>query len=136
MAENKTNKNDIKEHTFEDLQESYFEYITNQQDRDKIKEAYEYAKEKHEGQFRKSGEPYICHPLEVAYIISKLHGGPSTIEAVLLHDVVEDTDATIEDIKNKFGNDVALLVDSLTKIQRLKLSKKKDIDFDAEDHPT
>ena len=134
MAENKTNKNEIKEHTFEDLQESYFEYITNQQDRDKIKEAYEYAKEKHEGQFRKSGEPYICHPLEVAYIISKLHGGPSTIEAGLLHDVVEDTDATIEDIKDKFGNDVALLVDSLTKIQRLKLSKKKDIDFDAEDH--
>lgn len=120
--------------SFEDLKELYFQYITNEEDRNKIKEAYLYALEKHKNQFRKSGEPYIYHPLEVACIIAELQGGPSTIEAGLLHDTVEDTDATIEDIKEKFGSDVATLVDSLTKIQRLKLSKKKDIDFDAEDH--
>ena len=133
-AEEKQIVKDLKLHTFQDLKECYFEYIINPEDRKKIEEAYLYARKKHEGQFRKSGEPYIYHPIEVAYIIATLHGGPSTIIAGLLHDVVEDTNTSIDEIKEIFGSDVALLVDSLTKIQRLKLSKKKDTDFDAEDH--
>lgn len=133
-AEEKQIVKDLKLHTFQDLKECYFEYIINPEDRKKIEEAYLYARKKHEGQFRKSGEPYIYHPIEVAYIIATLHGGPSTIIAGLLHDVVEDTNTSIDEIKEIFGSDVALLVDSLTKIQRLKLSKKQDTDFDAEDH--
>lgn len=133
-AEEKQIVKDLKLHTFQDLKECYFEYIINPEDRKKIEEAYVYARKKHEGQFRKSGEPYIYHPIEVGYIIATLHGGPSTIIAGLLHDVVEDTNTSIDEIKEIFGSDVALLVDSLTKIQRLKLSKKKDTDFDAEDH--
>jgi GTP pyrophosphokinase len=122
-------------HSFSQLQEVYFTYIKKKEDRDQIEKAYEYAAAHHEGQFRKSGEPYIYHLIEVAYIVSELQGGPSTIIAALLHDTVEDTDATVEEIRDLFGDDVAAIVDSLTKIQRLKLSRRKDdSDFVYEDH--
>ena len=121
-------------HTFEDLKERYCTYITNPADRKMIEDAYQFAKQKHEGQFRKSGEPYIHHPIEVAYILASLQSGPATIASGLLHDVVEDTDATIEDIQQRFGEDVAKIVDSLTKIQRMKLSRMTAADFEAEDH--
>ena len=121
-------------HTFEELQEKYFVYITNPKSRKKIEEAYEFACIKHAHQYRKSGEPYIHHLIEVAYIIAELQGGPSTIIAGLLHDVVEDTDTSLEVIKEKFGLDVMTIVDSLTKIQRLKLSHRTEEDFVAEDH--
>lgn len=121
-------------HTFEDLKERYCTYITNPADRKMIEDAYLFAKQKHEGQFRKSGEPYIHHPIEVAYILASLQSGPATIASGLLHDVVEDTDATIEDIQQRFGEDVAKIVDSLTKIQRMKLSRMTAADFEAEDH--
>lgn len=134
MSEEVKNKSETNFHTIDDLKELYYSYIFNELDRKKIEEAYYYAKDKHKGQFRKSGEEYIHHPLEVAYIIAQLMGGPSTIIAGLLHDVVEDTNTPIEEINDKFGPDVAYLVDSLTKIQRLKLSRKTDTDFDAEDH--
>lgn len=121
-------------HTFEDLKALYYVYISNPNDRKMIEDAYLFAKAKHEGQFRKSGEPYIHHPIEVAYILASLQSGPATIASGLLHDVVEDTDATIEDIEKMFGEDVAKIVDSLTKIQRMKLSKMTAEDFEAEDH--
>ena len=121
-------------HTFEQLKEVYYPYITNEKDRAMIQKAYEFAKEKHEGQFRRSGEPYIHHPIEVAYICACLTSGPATIASALLHDVVEDTDVNVEDIKAEFGEEVAFLVDSLTKIQRMKLSHKTEEDFEAEDH--
>lgn len=121
-------------HSFDDLKALYYVYITNPKDREMIENAYNYAKSKHEGQFRKSGEPYIHHPIEVAYILASLQSGPATIASGLLHDVVEDTDATIEDIETRFGEDVAKIVDSLTKIQRMKLSKMTAEDFEAEDH--
>ncbi len=121
-------------HTFEDLKALYYTYITNPDDRKTIESAYEFAKAKHEGQTRKSGEPYIHHPIEVAYILASLQSGPATIASGLLHDVVEDTDATIEDIERLFGEDVAKIVDSLTKIQRMKLSRMTAADFEAEDH--
>lgn len=121
-------------HTFEEVEDIYSVYITSSEDRQRIKEAYEFILEKHSGQLRKSGEPYYHHLLEVAYILADLHCGPNTIISGFLHDVVEDTDVTIEDIKKRWGDEVAAIVDSLTKIQRLKLSKITSEEFEAEDH--
>ena len=121
-------------HTFQDIQEVYFAYISNPDDRAIIEKAYRFAEEKHAGIFRKSGEPYIHHLIEVAYILAKLQGGPSTIAAGFLHDVVEDTDVTVEQLETIFNPDIASLVESLTNIQRLKLSHRKPEDFAAEDH--
>ncbi len=121
-------------HTFNEVKAVYFLYITNPDDQKMIQSAYEFAKTKHEGQVRRSGEPYIQHPIEVAYIVASLQVGPATIAAAFLHDVVEDTDATIEDIERLFGGEVAKLVGALTKIQRMKLSHMQAEDFEAEDH--
>lgn len=121
-------------HTFQDVKDIYFTYITNPNDRKMIENAYLLASKKHAGVLRKSGEPYIQHPIEVAYILSTLQSGPETIAAGFLHDVVEDTDETIPQIEASFGHDVAFLVDSLTKIQRMKLSHRSESDFEAEDH--
>src|SRR5574344_2220163 len=121
-------------HTFQDVKDIYFTYITNPNDRKMIENAYLLASKKHAGVMRKSGEPYIQHPIEVAYILSTLQSGPETIAAGFLHDVVEDTDETIPQIEASFGHDVAFLVDSLTKIQRMKLSHRSESDFEAEDH--
>ena len=121
-------------HTFNDLKELFYPYITNPKDRQMVEEAYEFAKKKHAGQKRKSGEEYIHHPLEVAYILAELQSGPATLAAGFLHDVVEDTDTTIQEIEDHFGEEVAKIVDALTKIQRLKLSKRTESDFEAEDH--
>lgn len=121
-------------HSFEDLKEVYEQYITDPDDRNKIETAYLFILDKHHGQMRKSGEPYYHHLLEVAYILATLKSGPATITAGLLHDVVEDTDTSIEYIKRIWGKEVAKMVDSLTKIQRMKLSKITAEDFEAEDH--
>lgn len=121
-------------HTFDDLKAAYSLYIHNEKDQEMIKKAYQFVEQKHKGIFRKSGEPYVHHLIEVAYIVATLQGGPVTIEAALLHDVVEDTDTTINDIEEMFGEETARIVDSLTKIQRLKLSKRTQEEFEAEDH--
>ncbi|MBE6136356.1 MAG: bifunctional (p)ppGpp synthetase/guanosine-3',5'-bis(diphosphate) 3'-pyrophosphohydrolase [Erysipelotrichaceae bacterium] len=121
-------------HTFEEVEDLYKTYIFNQKDLEDIRKAYDFMVTKHNGQFRKSGEPYYHHPVEVAYILASLQVGPSTIIAGLLHDVVEDTDTTIEDIEKMWDSDIAKIVDSLTKIQRLKLSKIESEEFEAEDH--
>ena len=121
-------------HTFEELKELFYTYITKPEDRAMVERAYEFCKKKHEGQFRKSGEPYLQHPIEVCYIVAKLQSGPATLASALLHDVVEDTDTTIEDIERLFGEDVAKIVGALTKIQRMKLSHMEAVDFEAEDH--
>ena len=121
-------------HTFGDVEEKYFSYISKEDDRALIKRAYQYADDKHAGILRKSGEPYIHHLIEVAFILASLQGGPHTIAAGFLHDVVEDTDVTVDDLKKAFNEDIASLVESLTNIQRLKLSHRKPEDFAAEDH--
>jgi GTP pyrophosphokinase len=121
-------------HTFGDVEEKYFSYISKEEDRALIKRAYQYADDKHAGISRKSGEPYIHHLIEVAFILASLQGGPHTIAAGFLHDVVEDTDVTVDDLKQVFNEDIASLVESLTNIQRLKLSHRKPEDFAAEDH--
>ena len=85
----------------------------------KIKKAYSYAENKHKNQYRKSGEPYIIHPLHVAYTLAKLGLDTQTICAALLHDVVEDTDACYGDIEKKFGTEIAQIVEGVTKITEL-----------------
>ncbi|HOR20496.1 MAG TPA: bifunctional (p)ppGpp synthetase/guanosine-3',5'-bis(diphosphate) 3'-pyrophosphohydrolase, partial [Bacilli bacterium] len=92
------------------------------------------AKKYHTGQVRKSGEDYIHHLIEVGYILAKLQAGPATIAAGFLHDVIEDTPAELEEVQSKFGEDVSKIVESLTKIQRMKLSHREYEDFEAEDH--
>ena len=121
-------------HTFEDLKELYSAYITNKDDLKSIESAYLFILEKHKDQYRKSGEPYYHHLLEVAYILAELHVGPATIVAGLLHDVVEDTDTPLSVIEENWGSDVRKIVDAVTKIQRLKLSKRDNSEFEAEDH--
>ncbi len=90
-----------------------------------VKKAFEYCVLKHEGQKRSTGEPYYTHPFNVALIIVSLGMDSKAIAAALLHDVVEDTDATLDDIKCEFGEEVALLVDGVTKIGRLNFSTKE-----------
>ena len=89
-----------------------------------IRKAYETASEAHKDQFRKSGEPYIIHPLNVAIILAELELDKETIIAGLLHDVVEDTAMTEEDLKREFGEDVALLVDGVTKLESIPLTSE------------
>ncbi len=84
-----------------------------------VGQAYEYANRCHEGQMRKSGEPYIAHPLETALFLAGLHLDSNTIVAALLHDVVEDCGVTLEEIDQRFGPHVAKLVDGVTKLTRM-----------------
>lgn len=93
---------------------------------DQIVEAYFFAKDAHEGQVRHSGEPYITHPLAVAEILTGVEADDKTIIAGLLHDVVEDTDHTIDEIETLFGKDVAILTEGVTKLGKVKGRTKSE----------
>lgn len=95
-------------------------------DIDLIEKAYYYGKKAHEGQLRKSGEPYFIHPIAVANILCDMELDMQTIAAGLLHDVVEDTEYTYEDIKNDFGEEIADLVDGVTKLGQIKYKSKEE----------
>ena len=91
-----------------------------------ITKAYNYANEKHEGQFRKSGDPYIIHAIAVGYILATIHGGPKTIAAGLLHDVMEDCDVSRETMVEEFGEEITTLVEAVTKIGNIKFKDEKE----------
>ncbi|MGI9220927.1 MAG: RelA/SpoT family protein [Woeseiaceae bacterium] len=91
-----------------------------------IMAAYEFGAEAHEGQTRKTGEPYITHPVAVAQELADMRLDAQAIEAAILHDVVEDTPATITDIEEKFGNDVALLVDGVSKLDQIQFHSRAE----------
>lgn len=95
-------------------------------DLDLIGHAFDLACEKHAGQLRKSGEPYVIHPIAVAEILASLGMDENTIVAGLLHDVVEDTDYTAEELRAEFGEEVELLVDGVTKLASLKFESKEE----------
>ncbi len=97
-----------------------------QYDLSKIISAYEFASKYHEGQTRASGEPYITHPVAVAFILLELGMDTDTICSALLHDVVEDTGCSLEEIKKSFGQDVAMLVDGVTKLGKIPLFTREE----------
>ncbi|HRS31072.1 MAG TPA: RelA/SpoT family protein, partial [Bacilli bacterium] len=106
--------------TIDDILKVASEYLHEEKNINLIRKAYDIAMEKHQGQMRRSGEPYVQHPLEVAYLLATLHTGPSTIAAGLVHDVLEDTDMAKEEMAERLGKDVADIVDGVTKISKLK----------------
>ena len=96
-------------------------------DLEKIKKAYACAEKAHSGQVRISGDAYIIHPLNVAYILTGLHLDDETICAALLHDVVEDTGATLEEMDSLFGKNIMELIDGVTKLGRIEYMSKEDV---------
>ena len=115
-----------------DSVESLFSYMAERTTADelsRIRRAYELAAEAHSSQRRKSGEPYIIHPIAVAAIVAEeLELGDNPIISAFLHDVVEDTDYTVEDIRERFGDDVAFLVDTVTKRKKDSYQHSKQVD--------
>jgi GTP pyrophosphokinase len=95
-------------------------------DIDLINKAYVYSSKAHDGQLRKSGDPYFIHPVSVAHIIAEMRLDPASVCAALLHDVVEDTGATNEEVTELFGEEVAFLVDGVTKLGRINFTCKED----------
>ena len=105
--------------------------LYSEKDQEEINEAFLYAKKGHQGQKRKSGEEYITHPLHVAIYLAELNFDIETIKAALLHDLVEDTDITYQDIKKTFGKEVADLVDGVTKLDKIKYNSREEAKADA-----
>jgi guanosine-3',5'-bis(diphosphate) 3'-pyrophosphohydrolase len=103
----------------------------NPKDQAYINRAFQYAYDGHNGQNRKSGEPYITHPLHVALYLCELNFDKETIAAALLHDLIEDTDISYEDIKKEFGEEVADIVDGVTKLDKIKYSSNEEAKADA-----
>jgi len=112
--------------------DSLGQYIHNEESIALIKKAYDYAQKMHEGQVRKSGEPYFTHVLNVAYILSTLKVDPPTICGGLLHDVIEDCDVSEEEFKQEFGEEIFDLVNAVTKIGNLQF--KDQAEYQAANH--
>src|SRR5579872_3812624 len=91
-----------------------------------IKKAYEYSQKYHSGQTRASGEPFLVHPLEVALVLAEMKMDPIAVAAGLLHDSVEDTSVTIVDIRKEFGEQVAHIVEGVTKISKIDFATREE----------
>ena len=112
--------------TIEDLLNRVKEYDDNPDDLTLIRKAYDYAYKKHFSQKRITGDDYITHPLNVAWILTDVNADGEAIAAALLHDTIEDSDSTFEEIKSLFGEQVAKIVDGVTKINRLKFTSDSE----------
>lgn len=112
--------------TIDDLVVKLKTYITDKKEVESIVSAYEFANKKHAGQFRKSGEPYIIHPINVAIILTTIYADSATIKAGLLHDVLEDTDCTYEEMEELFGSEVTKLVEGVTKLSKIHFSTENE----------
>lgn len=115
-----------KNYTVEDLIEKASNYISDENQLKTIKEAYNFALKKHKGQFRKSGEEYIYHPLNVAIILTTISADSETLTAALLHDVIEDCDCEKEEIDEYFGKTVGNLVYGVSKLGRINFSTENE----------
>lgn len=122
-----TNLNIIEIKDFEILNNELKKYIKNDQYLKEIKTAYDFAEKMHASQKRKNGDPYIYHPLSTAFYLSQLEMGPKTIIAGLLHDVIEDTPVSKEEISTMFGQEAAELVESVTKVSFFEEEKREKI---------
>ena len=111
----------------DDVINSFRKYNNNESEIEKIKKSYDYAYNLHDGQFRQSGEPYIIHPLHVAYILSEMYADSDMICAGFLHDTLEDTNFTKEDVIREFNPQVANLVDGVTKISKLNFTSQEEM---------
>src|SRR6266496_1897947 len=89
-----------------------------------IQKAYDFALKHHAGQNRASGEPYLVHPLEVAHLVAQMQLDSLTVAAALLHDTVEDTGVTIEDVQKEFGEQIAHIVEGVTKISKIDFASR------------
>lgn len=118
----------------DDVMHEVRKYISNPDNIALIERAANFATEHHAGQFRKSGEPYIIHLINVAYILAQLQAGPSTIAAGFLHDTIEDTGVTKEELAEKFNEEIAEIVEAVTKIGTLKYKGKDDPEYQASNH--
>ncbi|EDM56177.1 guanosine-3,5-bis(diphosphate) 3-pyrophosphohydrolase [Vibrio parahaemolyticus AQ3810] len=118
---------------FDSLKDVAQEYLTEPQI-EALRQSYVVARDAHEGQTRSSGEPYIIHPVAVARILAEMRLDIETLQAALLHDVIEDCDVTKEDLEEKFGNTVAELVDGVSKLDKLKFRDRASLNrfFSAE----
>lgn len=125
-AKQNTDFSEEKETEYKKLIDKIGSYIKNKDQMASIKKAYELANKAHEGQTRATGEPYIIHPLAVTYILAELRMDEEGLIAALLHDVVEDTEYTVEDIKKAFGEEIAFLVDGVTKLSKFHYKDKED----------
>lgn len=116
-----------KQVTFEECMENVQTYIKRPENIELIQKAYDFAYEHHKGQFRKSGEPYVIHVIQVANTLALMHCGPKTIAAGLLHDTVEDCQGvTTDTITELFGQEIATLVDAVTKISAIKFKDEEE----------
>lgn len=116
---------EAKQLTAQDVHELVTNYMNDEHVK-KVDKAYQFAAHLHEEQRRKSGEPYIIHPIQVAGILAELHMDPDTVVAGYLHDVVEDTTATLADVESAFGHDVAVIVDGVSKLSKIKYKSSRE----------
>ena len=110
----------------EDVLEKVRSYIEDEEQIQVIQKAYEFANNKHKGQYRKSGEAFICHPLNVALILTTIYADYETISAGLLHDVLEDCDCTPEEMEEVFGPEITKLVKGVTKLSNINFSTENE----------
>src|SRR5260370_4315908 len=113
------------EQLFHELEAVVREFRPNE-DLAPLQKAFRFAAERHEGQKRASGEPYMIHPLLVTRQLAEMHMDMTCLETGLLHDVVEDTSATLDEIRKNFGEDVARCVDGVTKLSKLNLASRDE----------